>query len=60
MLNRSDVLILSSAFLSLLLSVSLWFGWIGAGNKEAAVFVGLWVPSIISLGSYFKIKTGGL
>jgi len=32
---------------SLVVSVSLWF----TGNKEQGAFVGLWVPSILSLGS---------
>jgi hypothetical protein len=33
-----------SAFLSFLLSVSLWF----SGDREAGIFVGIWVPSILS------------
>jgi hypothetical protein len=36
-----------AAGLSFLLSVSLWF----TGNREQALFVGLWVPSILSLGA---------
>ena len=32
---------------SFVLSVSLWF----TGNKEQGAFVGLWVPSILSLGT---------
>lgn len=32
---------------SFVLSVSLWF----TGNKEQGAFVGLWVPSILSLGA---------
>jgi hypothetical protein len=43
-----------AAFASFCLSVGLWF----LGNpeiaKEQAIFVGLWVPSILSLGSYFN------
>ena len=41
------VLILLAAFLSFALSVVLWFG----GDKQQGIFVGLWVPSILSLGS---------
>ena len=41
------VLILLGAFVSFVLSVTLWFG----GNEEQGVFVGLWVPSILSLGA---------
>ncbi|APZ91824.1 hypothetical protein [Fuerstiella marisgermanici] len=38
---------------SLVVSVSLWF----TGSKEQGVFVGLWVPSILSLGAL--MLTGG-
>jgi hypothetical protein len=40
-------LILLGAFVSFALSVTLWFG----GNEEQGLFVGLWVPSILSLGA---------
>lgn len=36
-----------AAFASFLLSVTLWF----TGHKEQGMFVGLWVPSILSLGA---------
>lgn len=39
-------LILFAAFVSFLLSVVLWFG----GHRQEGIFVGLWVPSILSLG----------
>jgi len=39
-------LILLAAFLSFVLSVTLWF----SGHKQEGIFVGLWVPSILSLG----------
>jgi hypothetical protein len=43
-----------AAFASFVLSVSLWF----LGNpdvaKEQGIFVGLWVPSILTLGTYFN------
>ena len=54
MFKKSDILILSSAFLSFLFSVSLWFGVFGEANKDAGVFVGIWVPSILAAGNYFK------
>ena len=44
---RSKALIASAAFLSFLASVSLWF----TGSREQALFVGLWVPSILSGGA---------
>ena len=54
MFTRADWLILAAAFLSFLLSVSLWFGFGMTPSKEAGVFVGLWVPSILSAGNYFR------
>ena len=44
-LAKGSVLI--AAFLSFLLSVYLWFG----GSKDQALFVGIWVPSILSFGA---------
>ncbi|MDH4075789.1 MAG: hypothetical protein OEW29_07610 [Acidimicrobiia bacterium] len=38
---------LAAGFVSLVLSVSLWF----TGSREEAIFVGLWVPAIHSLGA---------
>jgi hypothetical protein len=40
-------LVLLAAFVSFVLSVVLWFG----GHHEQGIFVGLWVPSILSLGA---------
>ncbi|MFO7590162.1 MAG: hypothetical protein R6X23_04595 [Acidimicrobiia bacterium] len=42
------LLLLLAAFLSFLLSVGLFFL---AENKLQGIFVGLWVPSILSLGA---------
>lgn len=41
-------LVLTAAFMSFLFSVSLWF----AGNEDEGLFVGIWVPSILSLGGF--------
>ncbi len=57
MFGKGDVLILLAAFLSFLFSVSLWFGFGMAANKDAGIFVGLWVPSIIGTGIYFHVAT---
>lgn len=38
---------IAAAGLSFLLSVSLWF----SGYREEGVFVGIWVPSILSFGT---------
>lgn len=58
-MERSDYLILGAAFISFLFSVALWFGIFGEDQKQAGIFVGIWVPSIISLGNYFRIRSGG-
>jgi len=44
----AKALFLVAAFASFLLSVSLFFL---AGEKSQGIFVGLWVPSILSLGT---------
>ncbi len=41
-------LILVAAVISFVLSVSLWF----AGYRDEGLFVGIWVPTIISLGAF--------
>ena len=48
MFKTGDFLILGAAFVSFLSSVALWFGVAGPPNKEAGLFVGLWVPSILA------------
>ena len=40
--------ILIGAALSFFLSILLWF----TGAKEQGIFVGLWVPSILSFGAF--------
>jgi len=47
---KSKYFFIAAAFLSFLLSVSIWFL---SGNENQAIFVGIWVPSILSLGRYF-------
>lgn len=47
----ADILLLGSAFLSLVFSETLWF----KGERESAIFIGLWVPSIIGFGIYLKL-----
>ncbi|NGP76155.1 hypothetical protein G3570_05900 [Balneolaceae bacterium YR4-1] len=48
--SKSDYFIISAAVVSLALSVYLWM----QGESESAVFVGVWVPSILGFGSYLK------
>ena len=45
--RSAAVVIILAAFASLVLSVTLWF----TGNREQGLYVGLWVPSILSFGS---------
>ena len=52
-LKRSDYLLLTAAFLSFLFSVYLWF----TGLRDEGVFVGVWVPSILAFGAYFRLAT---
>jgi hypothetical protein len=46
-------LILLGAFVSFVLSVSLWF----TGHHDQGIFVGLWVPSILALGGLARERT---
>jgi hypothetical protein len=48
-------LILFAAFVSFVLSVVLWFG----GHHDEGIFVGLWVPSILSLGGIVLHRSEG-
>lgn len=41
---------IATAGIAFLLAVYLWF----TGQKDAGVFVGLWVPSILSLGALLR------
>ena len=54
MLNRftmADKLLFAAALVSLIFSESLWFN----GDHDHAIFVGLWVPSILAFGIYLKL-----
>lgn len=52
-LSASKVLFFTAAGISFLLSIWLWF----SGDRERGLFVGLWVPSILSAGGL--LLTGG-
>ncbi len=49
--DLTDKLLLTAAIASLIYSEILFFG----GNEVQAVFVGLWVPSILCFGIYLKL-----
>lgn len=46
-----DILMLVAAFLSLVFSEILWF----SGEKEAGIFIGIWVPSILGFAILLKL-----
>lgn len=48
-------LVILGAFISFLLSVGLWF----SGQQEEGLFVGIWVPSILSFGCLLFAGRGG-
>jgi len=52
--HPGTALITLAAFVSFALSVTLWF----TDSRQEALFVGLWVPSILSLGA-FHAALGG-
>ncbi len=54
-MKRSDQFFLVSAFFSFLFSVYLWF----IGQREEGIFVGIWVPSILSAAILIKQITNG-
>lgn len=49
--NVTDKLLFVAAMLSLIYSEVLFFN----GSSDQAIFVGLWVPSILCFGIYLKL-----
>jgi len=49
----TDILLFISAFSSLIFSEILYFN----GEENAAIFIGIWVPSILAFGIYLKLIT---
>ena len=49
--TTADKLLFISAFLSLIFSEILYF----KGEANAAIFIGIWVPSILAFGIYLKL-----
>jgi hypothetical protein len=52
--KKAKLLFVAAAGISFLFSVALWF----SGQKEEGLFVGLWVPSILSLGALLFASRG--
>lgn len=53
-LSRPKALFMLAAGLSFLMSVSLFF----TGSREQGIFVGIWVPSILSAGALLLGRDG--
>ena len=54
-LRKSQLLFSAAAGVSFVASVSLWF----SGHKEEGLYVGLWVPSILSFGALLLAGKAG-
>jgi hypothetical protein len=52
--GKSKALFMLAAGVSFVLSVSLFFG----GSREQGIFVGIWVPSILSAGALLLGRNG--
>ena len=59
MFKRQDIFVLIATGVSFLYSIALWFGAFGTPDKNAGLFVGIWVPSILSLGCFTKLAAQG-
>jgi hypothetical protein len=51
---KSQYFFIAAAFISFVFSVSLWFMGETDLDRQQAIFVGIWVPSILSLGNLIK------
>lgn len=56
MFKKWEIPILVAAFFSFLLANALYFGWVGE-SREAGIFVGHWVTSILVALTYLKVST---
>ena len=50
-IDRPTQLIVLAAFISMVFSIYLWF----FVDKDAGVFVGIWVPSILAFGALMRL-----
>lgn len=55
LVKKTRIACVFAAFVSFLFSISLWF----LGYREEGIFVGLWVPSILSSGTLLIPSRGG-
>jgi hypothetical protein len=56
--RKALLIFLGAALVSFLISVALWFGVFGDPDRELGLYVGLWVPSILGLGTLLSPKGG--
>ena len=49
--TKTDIILIFTALISLIFSEYLWF----TGEKDGALFVGLWVPTILCFGIYSRL-----
>lgn len=49
-MNKGTNWIIAAAGISLVAAVYVWL----TGNKDAGLFIGLWVPSFFALATYLK------
>lgn len=54
-ISKTDKILLILALGTLIFSELMWF----RGEKDGALFVGLWVPSILGLAIYLKLLRNG-
>ena len=52
-ISRIDIVMMGLAMLSLVVSEVMYF----QGDKQEALFIGLWVPSILGFAIYLKLLT---
>ena len=50
-ISAVDIIMMLLALISLIFSELMWF----RGEQEGAIFVGLWVPSILGFAIYLKL-----
>jgi hypothetical protein len=50
-LSKVDIVMIGLALLCLVFSEVMWF----RGEQEGALFIGLWVPSILGFAIYLKL-----
>jgi len=53
-LSKTDKILLILAFGTLVFSELMWFN----GERDGALFVGLWVPSILGFAIFLKLIKG--